>query len=333
MNNQPVLTLAVIVKNEADLLEGLLKHHRKLYDEVVVVDTGSSDASIEVAAEAGARVLQYVWDDDFAAARNHGLKQVTTPWVLQLDCDERINPADFAGLRSRIQNIPDFCLELPINNYTATAKGGEWSEIQPEDQPWCENAVGYVRTHIVRLFPNLPDLNFEGVIHENLRVGIENLGLRIERGTEVIHHTGLLQADSFGRRDGLYTRLLEKKVRKAPEDLNGVTEYAKVLVSNGDLVKAEKMMTRGLAAEKKMGENALANLLMIEIQARLGKMDLALDRLTCTIHLHPNHLLCWVQAAALHLAVGQPQKARIYLDQGLKLFPTSAVLRQLDAKV
>jgi len=122
-------------------------------------------------------------------------------------------------------------------------------------------------------------------------------------------------------------------VAQNPADLDGLTEYARLLVSNGDMAQAEKLMIQGLSKEKVTGKHPHANLLLIEIQARLGKLDLALERLTPTIHHHPNHLLCWVQASALHIAHGQPQKARLYLEQGLKLFPTSAVLRQLKAKV
>ncbi len=327
------LTLAVIVKNEAALLDGLLRHHFKLYDEAVVVDTGSSDGSAEIAANAGARVFHHQWNDDFAAARNLGLDAVATPWVLQLDCDERINPKDFASIRAKVAQAPEFCFELPINNYTATTKGGEWYQVQSEDSPWCENALGYVRTYPVRLFPNLPNLRFNGVIHENLKDGISQSGLPINRSEEIIHHTGLLQPDSFKRRDPLYARLLEKKVQLDPHDLNGLTEYGKLLLSRGELEKAEKMMESGLSSEISMGENALANLLMVEILARSGKVEVALERLNKTIHRHPTHLLCWIQAAALNIATGQTQKARIYLEQGIKLFPNSAVLKELEAKV
>jgi glycosyltransferase involved in cell wall biosynthesis len=333
MANQSRLTLAVIVKDEAELLKGLLHHHRELYDEAVVVDTGSSDHSRKVALEAGARVLDHAWNDDFAAARNLGLNQVDTPWVLQLDCDERINPAHFPELRALVQKPADSCYELPINNYTANSKGGEWCQVQPGDGPWCSGAPGYMRTYPVRLFPNLPDLRFSGVIHENLTDGIGKTGLEIRRGTQIIHHTGLLDAEGLLRRDKLYTRLLKKKVSQTPNDLNGLTEYAKLLVSKGHLEIAEKMMKQGLDGEKTMGQNALANLLMVEIQARLGKMDLALERLTPTIHQHPNQLLCWIQASALYLVDGQVEKAQLYLQQGRKLFPSSAVLKELEAKV
>ncbi len=333
LKNQARLTLAIIVKDEANLLEGLLHHHQELFDQALVVDTGSKDNSREVALKAGARVLDFQWNDDFSAARNHGLKQINTPWILQLDCDERLAKDSFPALRAIVEEPADHCLQLPINNYTATSHGGEWMAVEPHDHQWCQGALGYMRTHPVRLFPNLPDLRFRGVIHENLRQGIKNTGLQIHRGTQIIHHTGLLEQEGLARRDELYGRLLEKKVQLAPNDLWGLTEYAKHLVAKGKLLEAEKLMQKGLSQENSLGDNALANLLMVEIQARLGKMPQALERLLPTIHRHPNHLLCWVQASALHMADGQMEKAKLYLQQGQKLFPTSAVLKQLQAKV
>ncbi len=333
MERTPRLALAVIVKDEADLLEGLLHHHRELYDEVVVVDTGSSDGSRKIAMEAGARVLDFAWVDDFATARNHGLDQVTCPWILQMDCDERISPADFPALRKIASQCPDHCVELPINNYTATSQGGEWTRTPPEFTDWAQGASGYLRTHPVRLFPNLADLRFKGVIHENLLDSVKNLDLKIERSHAIIHHTGLLESQGLVRRDELYTRLLKTKVSQNPEDLDGLTEYAKLMVSKGDLIRAEELLGQGLSRESEMGEHALANLLMVEIQARQGNLDHAINRLKPTIHKHPTHLLCWVQAAALYLADGQAGVAKVYLTQGRKLFPTSTILKQLEAKV
>lgn len=333
MNYQPGLTLAVIVKDEAKLLEELLSHHRDLYDEAVVVDTGSSDNSFQIAQEAGARAFRYEWDDDFAAARNHGLNHINTSRVLHLDCDERLDPDTFASIKSVTNNMANCCFELPVNNYTSTVQGGDWCAVRPEDLPWCHNALGYLRTHPVRIFPNLPTMRYEGVIHENLLTGINKSGLKVSRGTQIIHHTGLLLPEGQARRDILYTRLLEKKVSQSPDDLNGLTEYAKILISRGDILEAEKLLVGGLVSESFVGENVRANLLLIEILVRLGKLDLAIQRITPTIHHHPNHLLCWVQASALYIAQGDLKKARIYLEQGLKLFPDSTVLRQLEAKV
>ena len=87
------LTLCLIARNEEEMLPGCLASVRGVVDEVVVVDTGSTDRTRQVAAEAGALVLDRPWDDDFAAPRNLALSRATAGWVLALDADERLAPS------------------------------------------------------------------------------------------------------------------------------------------------------------------------------------------------------------------------------------------------
>ena len=87
------LSLCMIVRNEAELIETCLRHHQSLVDEMVVLDTGSSDGTPELARRPGARVDEIAWPDDFAIARNACLDRATGDWVLVLDPDERILPA------------------------------------------------------------------------------------------------------------------------------------------------------------------------------------------------------------------------------------------------
>ena len=78
------LALAMIVRDEAQRLASFLAHHRSLVDEIVVVDTGSRDDSVDLARAAGATVVHHRWDDDFASARNAGLAAVTAEQVKEV---------------------------------------------------------------------------------------------------------------------------------------------------------------------------------------------------------------------------------------------------------
>ena len=84
----PTLSLCMIARDEADRLAAALTAARPAVDELVVVDTGSSDATIAVARQHGARVERFPWCDDFAAARNASLAAATGDWALVLDADE-----------------------------------------------------------------------------------------------------------------------------------------------------------------------------------------------------------------------------------------------------
>lgn len=84
----PTISLTMIVKNEAAKLERLLSAAKTFCDELIVVDTGSMDQTVEIAERLGAKVFPFTWIDDFAAARNYSLAQCTGDWILWLDADD-----------------------------------------------------------------------------------------------------------------------------------------------------------------------------------------------------------------------------------------------------
>jgi DNA modification methylase len=95
----------VITKNEEEDLPRWLSCMQALADEIVVVDTGSTDKTVEIARQAGARVEYFTWIDDFAAAKNYAIDQTNGEWVLLLDADEYILPEDYAGLKTVIDRV------------------------------------------------------------------------------------------------------------------------------------------------------------------------------------------------------------------------------------
>ena len=85
---RPTVSLCMIVKDEERFLAQCLQSVKGIVDEIIVVDTGSSDATIEIARSFDARVFHYEWNDNFSDARNVSLKYATSDWILFLDADE-----------------------------------------------------------------------------------------------------------------------------------------------------------------------------------------------------------------------------------------------------
>jgi glycosyltransferase involved in cell wall biosynthesis len=88
--SKPLISLCMIVKDEAQRLPRCLASAKPYVDETVVVDTGSQDETISIAKEYGAKVSSFQWCDDFAAARNYSLSLATGQWILLLDADEEL---------------------------------------------------------------------------------------------------------------------------------------------------------------------------------------------------------------------------------------------------
>ncbi len=146
------LSVCMIVKNEEKFLPGALESVKDVADEIIVVDTGSTDNTIEIAESHGAKVYEKPWNDDFAEARNESLKHATGQWVLIMDADERVPEDMHDNLRALLVDVEQF---LSYSIYIQSRKEiGDLTEFSGH--------------HIVRLFRKTPETKFYGAVHEQV---------------------------------------------------------------------------------------------------------------------------------------------------------------------
>jgi tetratricopeptide (TPR) repeat protein len=152
------LAVAFIVRDEEPVLGRVLGDARSFADEIVVVDTGSSDRTAQIARFYGARLYEYEWRDDFAGARNEAFDRCTTEWVMWLDADDRV-PA-----RSQAAFV-DAKLRLSRSDAEAA--------YAPYRLEYVDETEGSYRacTHRVRVVRRDRNFRWEGRIHENLNIG------------------------------------------------------------------------------------------------------------------------------------------------------------------
>jgi tetratricopeptide (TPR) repeat protein len=141
--SEVLLSAALIVRDEERFLAGCLQSIAALVDEMVVVDTGSVDRSREIAGDLGARLADFPWRGDFAAARNHALDLARGAWILYIDADERVSAGERADLEPLLRDPHLAACTVRFRPVT-----------------------GFTRYREYRLFRNRPDLRFAGVIHE-----------------------------------------------------------------------------------------------------------------------------------------------------------------------
>jgi glycosyltransferase involved in cell wall biosynthesis len=149
---QPTLSLCMIAKNESEHIGRCLQSAKDWVDEIIVVDTGSTDDTREIARSWGATVIDAEWRDDFSFARNISLERATGDWILFLDCDEQLAPGSGPELRALIRGSRYEAYFIQVSNLT---------EI---------NSTLLVPS--VRLFRNRPVFRFEGRIHEQIATSI-----------------------------------------------------------------------------------------------------------------------------------------------------------------
>jgi len=187
-----ILTLSMIVKNEEKMLPGCLESVKGLVDEIIIVDTGSSDRTIEIAKSFGAKVFNFIWNDDFAAARNESLKHCTGKWILYLDADERIRPINNAKFREEVLKLPE-----NIGGMVCTIESSHLALTGEKD---------FHRGGYPRIFKNLiyPKVKFIGRVHEQISPSLKDAGMDFINSDIVIEHLGYDQS----------TEIMQSKVQR-----------------------------------------------------------------------------------------------------------------------
>ena len=170
----PRVSLTMIVKNEEANLPACLASAADLVNEVIVVDTGSTDRTKEVARRFGARIFDFPWIDDFAAARNEALRHATGDWILWLDADDRIDEPNRQKLRALFAGLSDQNLAYALRCISfASSEAGSATEVEH-----------------VRLFRRHPQILWQGRIHEQILTAVERVGGRQVSANVAIHHFG-----------------------------------------------------------------------------------------------------------------------------------------------
>lgn len=211
----------MIVRNEASRLEACLASVSDLVDEMVVVDTGSTDGTPALAEAHGARVFHLPWANDFAAARNESLDRCTGDWILVLDADERLDARGGREIRGAITDPGALGFYLLMRNYHASGAhlglhGG--ARPNPGGFPGTEH-LGFVTEFLgLRLFRRRPDLRYHGRIHETVEPSLEALGIRSKAIPAVIHHLGKADGDADRAKQTLYLQIAQEEARQYPGD-------------------------------------------------------------------------------------------------------------------
>jgi tetratricopeptide (TPR) repeat protein len=235
----PRLTVALIVKNEEAFLDRCLASVRELASQIVVVDTGSTDRTVEIARAHGAEVHHFAWCDDFSAARNAMLEHVRGDWVLMLDADEELKAESRARLLEEIKNDKVMAYRLPLEDVGAEAEG-------------C--------SYVPRLWRNAPGLFFVGRVHEQIFSSIEvrraEWGLDNALSQAVLRHYGysaeVTQARGKVERN---LRLLQAAVQELPDEPNLLMNLGLELARSGRL---EEALEQYEAAFQSMSRKPLA---------------------------------------------------------------------------
>ena len=197
------LSLCMIVRDEEEMLPRCLAAVAPVVDEIIVVDTGSHDATIEIAQSFGARVIEYAWTNSFAEARNISFDAATGDWLMFLDADEVLVSEDAEQLR--------------------TLTGHTWREAFSviETSHIGDPGDGFaVTNNALRVFRNRPQYRFEGRVHEQIAQSLPVYAPgRIQQTTVRVRHDGYLESVRGAKaKSQRNIDLLRKQADESPPD-------------------------------------------------------------------------------------------------------------------
>ncbi len=221
------LSVCLIVKDEDAHLAKCLLSIQPVADEIIVVDTGSTDHSKAIAGLFGAHVFDFKWVADFAKAKNYSISKACGDWILSLDADEAISPLDYGALRKLVDKTApkNIAYSIVTRNYMNRVNAVGWS---PNDGKYRDEEAGYgwFPSAKVRLFPNDDRIRFEYPVHEMVEPALERLGIDIQPCRIPVHHYGKLDERSSAAKGKIYYQIGIKKLTEMAHSVVAVRELA-----------------------------------------------------------------------------------------------------------
>jgi len=252
----------MIVRDEARMLKDALASVQPWLDEMVVVDTGSSDATVAIAKACGARVSSVPWTDSFAAARNASLRRARGDWILVIDADDRLLPGGGETMRHAVRTSKEHGYAFQIEERT------------------LDGRLLDVRVSTVRLFRNQPDIRYHGRVHEEVWLRNDRrLGRWAGLGTgALVRHVGNDPALREPlRKTERNEHLLKLELAERPDDVHMWWLMVRFHVGAGNYHEAHGWLTRCRLADQArpcLMPNERAYLDQVETQlpvTRLGR--------------------------------------------------------------
>ena len=194
------LSFCMIAKNEERELARCFDSVRTIVNEFIVVDTGSTDATVRIAADYGAKVISFDFTRvDFAAARNAAIEKASGRWIFMLDGDEQLAPENARKIRALLGKNDNAGYFLERHNHASD------SDVAVTD-------------HVVRLFPNRKAYRYRGRVHETVDASILAGGGRLIQTDICIEHNFVSNRESRRRKNHWYIDILKEEIAADPND-------------------------------------------------------------------------------------------------------------------
>jgi tetratricopeptide (TPR) repeat protein len=311
----PQISLCMIVKDEEALLPRCLSSIQGIVDEIIVVDTGSTDRTVAIAQDFGASVYHHPWQDDFAAARNESLCYAHGDWILVLDADETLISDCIPALRQAIA-FPR-CLAVTLLR----------EEIGAQQNPY---------TLVSRLFRRLPQIQFQRPYHETIDDSVTELqsqephwGINALPIPAIAHDGYRPEAISQHQKSDRAERIMSGYLKAHPQDSYICSKLGALYVTQGRFAEGYALLEQGLVTQPE------SSAVRYELHYHLGlahraTVQLRLAQEHCELALETNlpdvlKLAAYINLAALYSDEEAWAQSEALLTYVLEIQPELAI--------
>ncbi len=320
----PSISLCIITKNEEKYLEQCLNSIKDIVDEIIVVDTGSTDKTIEIAKKYKAKIFHFNWIDDFSAARNESLKHAAKDWILVLDADEVVEKEDLSKIKNTIENPEDFVgFQLEQRSYLNNFFEGAVKN--KSDFELAGNYPFYIPHFLVRLFKNKLGIYFKHKIHELAEDSIIEKNLKYKKIDVVLHHFGSLKDEkTVKEKAGQYSKIIVKQLQENPESARYNYQAGRMYLGINDFSSA----LRHFEKAAKLNPNYILVFSEIaKIYLQMNDKNRAIEYLKKSVKYNPGNPSPANNLAVVYMSMGKFEQAKKVLEEQLKKHPNNAALR------
>lgn len=216
----PKISAFIIARNEQDNIARALKSLLSFCDEIILVDTGSTDKTKEIALNYTDKIFDFKWVDDFSASRNFALSKCTGDWIIYLDADDELDPENQNLIQETILNSPPDVIGYYVNYRYS----------------------GETELLTARIFRNLPGLHFAMPVHEYLELTEEQKkAFRVVKNITVIHHKDARENQNTILRN---IKILQKSLKHQPENHHLRFFLAREKYNLGEFAEAREILSK-----------------------------------------------------------------------------------------
>jgi tetratricopeptide (TPR) repeat protein len=305
------VSLCMIVKNEQCHLARCLHSARQFVDEMIVVDTGSSDSTREIAIAFGAQVFEMPWTGDFSKARNLSLSKASGNWILVLDADEVLSLKSYDDFKTLIRgsNNEAVAYSMQTRNYTHQMNPFGWQPNRGEFPE--EEGSGWFPSNKVRLFRNDARIQFVNPVHELVEPSLARLNIPARSCIVPVHHFGKLADAKTHEKTKQYNDISRRKLKKNGRNLRVLKELA---IQSANLGDHEGALRRWDELVRLQPQSAEAYLNMGSACWNLGRFEAAISHAQKALRIDPELKEAKFNLAIALLLTGRGGDAQTILE-------------------